>query len=99
MTGAYAFLISLYLATVASFLVVGISLLGSVSPLGTGLRGAVAFVVFTLLGLLAKSLLGNEAASGEAKGQHVDFTLPPTAHQTVEARPTAARSERGRQSR
>jgi hypothetical protein len=93
--GAHLFLISLYLATTASFAVLGISLLGSVSPLGAGARAAAAFVAFTLLGLLAKSLMGDQAATGEMRGQQVDLTLPPTAPVVAGERTASARGEAG----
>ena len=100
--GVHIFLISLYAATFASFLVLGISLLGEVSPLGAGIRAAVAFATFTLLGLVARAAASSQqgASALKVRGQNVDYVLPATeagsgSRAAPDGRPTSQGKTRG----
>lgn len=100
--GAHIFLISLYTATVASFLVLGVSLMAEVSPMGAAVRAGVAFLAFTVLGLVAKAAAGDANGSdAEQRGQNFDVMLPATdagAHgrSGAQAGSGKGRRERGR---
>jgi len=77
--GAHVFLISLYAATAASFMVLGVSLMADVSPMGAAVRAGIAFLAFTVLGLLARAAFsGATSPAREVRGQQVDFRLPAT---------------------
>jgi hypothetical protein len=75
--GAHVFLISLYAATGASFLVFGVSILADVSPTGAAIRAGMAFFAFTVLGLVAKAAVGDTREPESVRsGQSIDVVLP-----------------------